>query len=82
VLDPRVLDRKLTLEAVAAVLVEDGVTTSAIEGERLDPAAVRSSVARRLGLPPAGLPSASRAVHGLVEVPLDATQRHRRRPDS
>ena len=49
----RLFDPKLTLEAVAAVLVEDGVTTSAIEGERLDPAAVRSSVARRLGLPTA-----------------------------
>ncbi len=75
----RVLDPKLTLEAVAAVLVEDGVTTSAIEGERLDPAAVRSSVARRLGLPTAGLPPAPRAVHGLVEVLLDATQNYARR---
>jgi len=27
----RLLDAKLTLEAVAAILVEDGVTTSAIE---------------------------------------------------
>lgn len=73
------LDPKLTLEAVAAVLVEDGVTTSAIEGERLDAAAVRSSVARRLGLSTAGLPAAPRAVNGLVEVLLDATQRHDRR---
>ena len=72
----RLFDPKLTLEAVAAVLVEDGVTTSAIEGERLDPAAVRSSVARRLGLPTAGLPAAPRAVQGLVEVLLDATQHH------
>jgi len=72
----RLFDPKLTLEAVAAVLVEDGVTTSAIEGERLDPAAVRSSVARRLGLPTAGLPAAPRAVQGLVEVLLDATQNH------
>ena len=74
----RLFDPKLTLEAVAAVLVEDGVTTSAIEGERLDPAAVRSSVARRLGLPTAGLPAAPRAVQGLVEVLLDATQYHDR----
>jgi Fic family protein len=75
----RVLDPKLTLEAVATVLVEDGVTTSAIEGERLDPATVRSSVARRLGLPTAGLPPAPRAVQGLVEVLLDATEHHARR---
>jgi len=74
----RLLDPKLTLEAVAAVLVEDGVTTSAIEGERLDAAAVRSSVARRLGLPTAGLPAPPRAVQGLVEVLLDATQQHDR----
>ena len=52
----RLLDADLTREAVAAILVEDGLTTSAIEGERLDLEAVRSSVARRLGLPTAGLP--------------------------
>ena len=46
----RSLDPNLTLEAVAAIIVEDGVTTSAIEGERLDLDAVRSSVARHLGL--------------------------------
>ena len=40
----RLLDRDLTLEAAMAILVEDGVTTSAIEGERLDIDAVRSSV--------------------------------------
>jgi Fic family protein len=74
----RVFDPTLTLEATAAVLVEDGVTTSAIEGERLNPAAVRSSVARRLGLPTAGLPPAPRAVEGLVQVLLDATQHHER----
>ena len=64
----RLLDRDLTLEAAMAILVEDGVTTSAIEGERLDIDAVRSSVARQLGLPTAGLPTPPRAVEGLVEV--------------
>lgn len=72
----RWLDADLTLEAVAAILVEDGLTTSAIEGERLDPEAVRSSVARRLGLPTAGLPVPPRAVDGLIDVLLDAVQRH------
>jgi len=70
----RLLDPGLTLEAVAAILVEDGITTSAIEGERLDPDAVRSSVARRLGLPTAGLPPVPRAVDGLIDVLLDATR--------
>lgn len=75
----RLLDAELTREAVAAILVEDGLTTSAIEGERLDPAALRSSVARRLGLATAGLPEPTRAVDGLVDVLLDAT-RHSDRP--
>jgi len=50
----QLLDADLTLEAVAAILVENGVTTSAIGGEHLDVDAVRSSVARHLGLPTAG----------------------------
>lgn len=58
------------------VLTTEGLTTSAIEGEKLDPGALRSSIARRLGLPAAGLPPASRAVEGLVEVLLDATQHY------
>ncbi len=72
----RLLDPDLTREALAAILVEDGLTTSAIEGERLDPASVRSSVARRLGLPTAGLPPPQRPVDGLIDVLLDATQHH------
>lgn len=72
----RLLDANLTLEAVAAILVEDGLTTSAIEGERLDLATVRSSVARRLGLSTAGLPAPPRAVDGLIDVLLDATRHH------
>jgi len=72
----QLLDPALGEEAAAAVLVEDGVTTSAIEGERIEPEAVRSSVARQLGLPAAGLPAPSRAVDGLVEVLLDATRKH------
>jgi Fic family protein len=69
------LDPALTLDADASILVEDGVETSAIEGERLDRDAVRSSVARHLGLPTAGLQVPSRAIDGLVEVLLDATRR-------
>jgi len=72
----RLLDADLTREAMASILVEDGLTTSAIEGERLDPASLRSSVARRLGLPTAALPVPPRAVDGLIDVLLDATQQH------
>lgn len=48
----RLLDNSLSLEAVASILVEDGLTTSAIEGERLDVDAVRSSSRAILGCPP------------------------------
>jgi Fic family protein len=66
----------LRQEAVLRTLTEDVVTSSAIEGERLDKAQVRSSIARRLGLDIAGLVPADRHVEGIVEMMLDATQRH------
>lgn len=69
----RLLDEHLSLDARAQILTEESVQTSAIEGEHLDLATVRSSVARHLGLPTAGLPPTSRSVDALVEVLLDAT---------
>jgi Fic family protein len=60
-------------QAQAEILTEEAVKTAAIEGESLDRGSVRSSVARRLGLPTAGLPPAPRHVEGLVEVLLDVT---------
>jgi Fic family protein len=65
----------LEKEARAEVLVEETVKTSAIEGETLNRETVRSSVARRLGLPSAGLSRPDRAVDGLVEVLLEATMK-------
>lgn len=72
----RLLDPQLDLQTRAELLIIEGLMTSAIEGEKLDPAGVRSSIAARLGLPTAGLTAPSRAVEGLVEVMLDATQHH------
>lgn len=72
----RLLDNSLSLEAQAQILTEDGFNTSAIEGERLDMDSIRSSVARHLGLPTAGLPHPSRSVDGLVDVLLDATREY------
>lgn len=72
----RLLDTNLGQEAMAAILTQDGMTTSAIEGEQLHLDAVRSSVARRLGLPTAGLPAPPREVDGLIEVLLDATRNY------
>lgn len=65
-------------EAHADILTEEAIKTAAIEGERLNPQMVRSSVARHLGLREAGLIPASRSVDGLVEVILDATQKYDR----
>lgn len=67
---------KLGEEAQADILTEEAIKTAAIEGERLNPQMVRSSVARHLGLPSAGLVSPTRSVDGLVEVILDATQNY------
>jgi len=64
------------LEAQAEVLVEEAMKTSEIEGENLDRQQVRSSVARRLGLPDAGLRQPERSVEGLVQILLDATQNY------
>ncbi|MGV8078603.1 MAG: Fic family protein [Syntrophales bacterium] len=65
----------LTLESQAHVeiLTEETLKTALIEGETLNLQAVRSSVARKLGLPSAGLP-VNRPVDGLVSVLLDATK--------
>lgn len=72
----KLLDPKLDLAAQQEILMVEGVMTSAIEGEKLDPPTLRSSIARRLGLPTAGLPAPSRSVEGLVGMLIDATQRH------
>jgi len=56
-------------------LTQEALTTSAIEGEKLDPESVRSSVARRLGLDTSGAPIAEgkRNIEGLIDVLQDAT---------
>ena len=56
-------------------LTQEALTTSAIEGERLDPESVRSSVARRLGLETSGAPTpeGKRNIEGLIDVLQDAT---------
>jgi Fic family protein len=61
-------------EAVLQTLTEDVLKSSEIEGEILDKDQVRSSIARRLGMDAAALPSADRTVEGVVEMMLDATQ--------
>ncbi|MCX6020229.1 MAG: Fic family protein [Chloroflexi bacterium] len=60
--------------AVLQTLTQDVLTTSEIEGEKLDADQVRSSLARRLGMDGGGLKPADRNVEGIVEVMLDATR--------
>jgi Fic family protein len=62
-------------EAVLTTLTEEVLKSSEIEGEKLDKDAVRSSLARRLGMDAGALPSADRNVEGAVEMMLDATQK-------
>ena len=63
-------------EAVLTTLTDDVIKSSEIEGEDLDKAQVRSSIARRLGMDISGLVPADRNVEGVVEMMLDATQRY------
>ncbi|MDB5439744.1 MAG: cell filamentation protein Fic, partial [Caulobacteraceae bacterium] len=59
-------------ETALAVFTQDVVRSSQIEGERLDQAAVRSSLARRLGMERAAAAPTDRRVEGVVEMTLDA----------
>jgi Fic family protein len=65
--------------ARAEILTAEALNTSAIENLSIDPGAVRSSVAIRLGLPTADLPPAqkNRDAEGIVQVLLDAAENHR-----
>lgn len=78
----RLLGRMETLgfslreEAVLQTLTSDILKSSEIEGEVLDKAQVRSSIARRLGMDIGALAPADRSVEGVVEMMLDATQNY------
>ena len=67
---------RLQEETVLKTLTLDVLKSSEIEGEQLNPEQVRSSIARRLGIEIAGAVPAERAVEGVVEMLLDATQRY------
>ena len=64
-------------EATLTALTLDVVKSSEIEGELLNYDQVRSSIARRLGINTAGLIPSNRHIEGVVEMMLDATQRHK-----
>ncbi len=64
----------LAEEATLRVLTDDVVKSSEIEGEKLNPESVRSSLARRLGMDIGALAPTDRHVDGVVEMVLDAAQ--------
>src|SRR5512139_3611849 len=67
---------RLGQEAVVQTLTAEVLKSSEIEGEVLDKAQVRSSVARHLGMDIGALTPADRHVEGIVEMMLDATQHY------
>ena len=71
----RMSDMGLALRdrATLQVLTEDVLKTSEIEGDRLNPDTVRSSIARRLGVDVGALAPGDRHVDGVVDMVLDAT---------
>lgn len=62
-------------QATLQALTQEVLTTSAIEGQELNLEAVRSSIARRLGVDIGAIAPADRHVDGVVDMVLDATQR-------
>ncbi len=62
--------------ACLAALTDDVVKTSEIEGETLNVASVRSSIARKLGVDIGALAPVDRHVEGVVDMVLDATTLH------
>jgi len=60
-------------QATLQVLTQEVIKTSEIEGEPLDMQAVRSSIARRLGVDIGALAPSDRHVDGVVDMVLDAT---------
>ena len=61
-------------EALLETLTLDVLKSSEIEGERLNPEQVRSSIAQRLGMGFAGVIMSDRNVDGMVEMMIDATR--------
>lgn len=69
---------ELQVESELHATTEDVVKTSEIEGQTLDAAGVRSSVARHLGVSVGGMSVSDRTADGVVEMVLDATRHHDR----
>lgn len=63
-------------QATLKTMTEDVLKTSEIEGEKLNPDSVRSSIARRLGIDIGALAPVDHFVDGVVEMTLDAAEHY------
>jgi Fic family protein len=70
-----------TAQVERIIWTEEAMATAAIEGEKLDLAAVRSSVMRRLGVEDPEASRVSRHVDGLLDLMQDATSAFREKLD-
>ena len=68
------LDGEFNEQSVLDALLQNIITSSAIEGEQLNAGSVRSSLARRLGLPQVDEDRSTLRSEGLAELMVDATQ--------
>jgi Fic family protein len=66
--------REFSAQSELDALLQNIVTSSAIEGEQLNVGSVRSSLARRLGIEQVDGSRVSKRSEGLAELMLDATQ--------
>jgi len=66
----------LKLAAQLEALTEEVIKSSEIEGEMLQRDSVRSSIARRLGVPAAVVAPSHRRTEGVVDMMLDATENY------
>jgi Fic family protein len=64
-------------QTAASALTEEIIKSSEIEGKYLDESAVRSSVAKRLGVGDIGNIRAGRDVEGFVDMMIDATENNK-----
>ncbi|MFJ2712319.1 Fic family protein [Pseudomonas sp. NPDC087346] len=68
------VDGSLSAQSELDALLQNIVTSSAIEGEQLNVGSVRSSLARRLGLEQPAASHVSQRSEGLAQLMLDATR--------
>ena len=70
------LTEELDAQAQMDAVIQNAIRTSEIEGEKLNVSSVRSSVARHLGIPQAGLRDSTPQTDALVGMLIQSTLGH------